>query len=216
MEWSAIAIFYFACFAFGFIFALLGAIFGELSGAFHVDVGGHHIEFGHGVEHGGFSHGIEAGHDVGAGSHEIAGGVEAGHAMPGANILNTITIATFLSFFGLTGLLSVWVFRMPAPLSLVFALPMSMLVAAAQFFLWVKVFVKAQASSEATLSDILGCEAEVAAGIPAERVGQINYAIRGSRFTAPAVSSDGTEIPRGARVVIVNVRGNTLVVRPVQ
>jgi len=216
MEWSAIAIFYFACFAFGFIFALLGAVFGELGGHFHADIGGHHIELGHGVEHGGFSHGVEAGHEVGAGGHEIAGGVEADHAMPGANVFNTITIATFLSFFGLAGLLTVWVFRMPSSLSLVVSFPLSIIIAAAQFTLWVKVFVRAQASSEATLSEILGCEAEVAAGIPGERVGQINYTIRGSRFTAPAVSSDGTDIPRGTRVVIINVRGNTLVVRPLQ
>jgi membrane protein implicated in regulation of membrane protease activity len=54
----------------------------------------------------------------------------------------------------------------------------------------------------------------VAAGIPEGRVGQINYTIKGSRFTAPAVSNDGTEIPRGTRVIIVNIRGTTLVVRP--
>jgi membrane protein implicated in regulation of membrane protease activity len=232
MEWSAIAIFYFACFAFGFIFALIGAIFGELGGHFNAEVGGHDIDIGgheigiggHEIDLGGHEidiggHEVDiGGHEVDIGSHEIAaGGHEiAGHDMSGANVFNTITMATFLAFFGLAGLLSVWVLRMPAPLSLVFSFPMAMLMAAAQFLLWVKVFVKAQASSEATLAEILGCEAEVFASIPGDRVGQINYTIRGSRFTAPAVSSDGTDIARGTRVVIVNVRGNTLVVRPVQ
>lgn len=223
MDWSAIAIFYFACFAFGFIFALLGAIFGELGGHFHaelggheVDLGGHGVEIGHGVEAAGLEHGLEAGHEMGTAGHEAAhAAVDAHQAMTGANVFNTITMATFLAFFGLAGLLSVWVFHMPALLSLAFALPTALLIAAAQFVLWVKVFVKAQASSEATLSEILGCEAEVAASIPEGRVGQINYVVRGSRFTAPAVSSDGTEIPRGTRVVVVNIRGNTLVVRPV-
>ena len=210
MEWTGLAIFYFACFAFGFVFALIGALFGELGGHFHFDMGGRHIEFGHGD---GLSQGVEAGHEIGAGGHEITG-VDAGHAMPGANMFNTITIATFLSFFGLAGLLTVWVFHMPAGMSLVLSFPLAVLIAAGQFLLWVKVFVKAQASSEATLSEVLGCQAEVAAGIPGDRVGQITYVIRGSRFTAPAVSSDATDIPRGTQVVIVNVRGTTLVVRP--
>ncbi|MGB9619633.1 MAG: NfeD family protein [Armatimonadota bacterium] len=224
MEWSVIAIFYFACFALGFIFALLGALFGELGGHFHaglggqdVDIGGQGVELGHDVEGAGFDQGLEAGHDLGGSGHEILhGAAEAHHAVAGANPLNTITIATFMSFFGLAGLLSVWVLHMPALLSLTFSVPMALIIAAGQFMLWVKVFVKAQASSEATLAEILGCEAEVSASIPGDRVGQINYTIRGSRFTAPAVSSDGSDIARGTRVVIVNVRGNTVVVRPVR
>ncbi|MCX8052642.1 MAG: NfeD family protein [Armatimonadetes bacterium] len=222
MEWSAIAIFYFACFAFGFIFALLGAIFGELGGHFHAELGGQDAGIGeHGVDLGGHTadigaHSLEAGHEVGMHGPVMADGPDVDHAMPSANVFNTITIATFLSFFGLAGLVSIWIFHMPAILSLIFSLPMALLIAAGQFALWVKVFVKAQASSEATLSEILGSEAEVAATIPGDRVGQINYTIRGTRFTAPAVSSDGTDIPRGTRVVIVNIKGNTLVVRPIQ
>jgi membrane protein implicated in regulation of membrane protease activity len=213
MEWSAIAIFYFGCFAFGFIFALIGAIFGELGGHLNAGVGGHEIDIGgHEIDIGGHEIDI-GGHEVDIGGHDIGA---AGHDMTGANVFNTITMATFLAFFGLAGLVSVWVLRIPALVSLVVSLPLAILMAAGQFLLWVNLFVKAQASSEATLSEILGCEAEVFASIPGDRVGQINYTIRGSRFTAPAVSSDGTDIPRGTRVVIVNIRGNTLVVRPVQ
>lgn len=212
MEWSGLAIFYLICFGVGFLFALIGAIFGEIGAHGGLEIGGHDIDVGHGVE---LDHGLDVGHEIGVGGHEIAaGGFEPGHDMPTAHVLNTITIATFLAFFGLAGLLTVWVFRMPAALSLAFSLPLGLFIAAMQFLLWVKVFIKAQASSEATMSDILGCEAEVGASIPSGHVGQINYTIRGSRFTAPAVSSDDTEIPRGSRVVIVNVRGNTFVVRP--
>lgn len=192
------AIFYFACLALGFVFALLGAIFGELGGHFHIELGGHHVEIDHGLHIG--EHGVP---------------LEVDHAMPEANILNTITLSTFVAFFGISGLVSLWIFRLSPGMSLLASFPTSFLIAAAQFFLWVKLFVKAQASSEATLSDILGSEADVAAGIPGGHVGQITYTIRGSRFTAPAVSSDGTDIPRGARVRIVNIRGTTLVVRPV-
>jgi membrane protein implicated in regulation of membrane protease activity len=212
MEWSAIAIFYAACLAFGFLFALLGAIFGELGGHFHFDFGGHHVELGHG---GGFSHGVEAGHEVGGGSHEVGGGgVEADQSMPGANVFNTITMSTFLAFFGLAGLITVWVFHLPTVISLLLAFPLSIVIAAGQFLLWLNLFVKAQASSEATMFEILGSEAEVISSIPGDHVGQIAYVIKGSRFTAPAVSSDTEDIPRGAKVQIVNIKGATLVVKP--
>ncbi|MCL5103351.1 MAG: NfeD family protein [Armatimonadetes bacterium] len=202
MVWTGIAIFYFMCLAFGFLFALIGAIFGELAG--------HGFEFGHGdADVGG--HAPEVSHEVGSHTVEIGGTVAA--EMPGASFFNTITIATFVAFFGLAGLMAVWVLRMSAPASLAFALPTGVLIAVGQFALYVKVFVKAQASSEATLSEVLGCEAEVITSIPGDRVGEIAYVIKGSRYTAPATSADGEEIPRGAQVRIVNIRANTLVVR---
>ena len=216
MDWSAIAIFYAACLAFGFLFALLGAIFGELGGHFHADFGGHHVELGHGggFDHG-LGHGMETGHGVGVGSHEVAGGgIDADQNMPGANFFNTITMSTFLAFFGLSGLITVWVFHLPAAISLLLAFPLSVVIAAGQFLLWMNLFVKAQASSEATMFEVLGCEADVISSIPGDRVGEISYIIRGSRFTAPAVSSDKEDIPRGAKVQIVNINGTTLIVKP--
>ena len=207
--WSGLALFYFACLLFGFLFALIGAVFGEfghggVEGGHEVDVGGggHEVDFGH-----------AAGHEAGVGGHVI--GVEGGgHAMPGTSVFNTITISTFTGFFGIGGLIAVWGFGQSALGSLAIALPAAALMAALEFLLYVKVFVKAQASSEATLAEILGCEAEVTAGIPSDRVGQIVYVIKGSRYTAHAGSADGEDIPRGARVRVVNIRGNTLMVRP--
>lgn len=203
--WTGIAIFYFACLAFGFVFALIGAVFGELGGHFHIGIGAHHVDFGHGVNS---SHGFDSaehGADV--------GGADANH-MPGASVLNTITVSTFVGFFGISGLVAVWVLHLGPISSVAFALPLSVLIAAGQFLLYVKVFVHAQSSSEATLSEILGCEAVVIAGIPAERVGQISYAIKGSRYTAPASSADHEDIARGSRVRVVNIKGATFVVRP--
>jgi membrane-bound ClpP family serine protease len=91
---------------------------------------------------------------------------------------------------------------------------MGILLGAAQFLLYVNVFIKAQGSSEATMSEILGCEAEVITTIPEGRVGEIAYVIKGSRYNAPASSADGEEILRGTRVYVVNLKANTFVVRP--
>ncbi len=151
--------------------------------------------------------------DVGQGPHAHAGGGGSEENVAGASPLNGITIATFMVFFGGSGLLGVWGFKLGPIESVVFAVPTSVLVAAGQFALFVRVFVRAQASSEATLSETLGSEADVIATIPAGHVGQITYVIKGSRYTAPAVSADGGGIARGARVQVVNIKGLTFVVR---
>ena len=191
---SGIAIFYFACSALGFLFALLGAIFGELGGGdVDADVGGGDFDLS------------PEGIDV--------GGADTG-GMPDASILNTITVSTFVGFFGLSGLLAVWVLGMDPIPSLALSIPTAVLIAAAQFTLYLKIFVRAQGSSEATMSETLGCEAEVITPIPADRVGEIAYVIKGSRYTAPAASADKEDIPKGTTVHVVNIRGTTFVVRP--
>ena len=212
---TGIALFYLVCLGVGFLFALLGAIFGEIAGYFHFDLGGHHIDLGHGLG----EHGAVVGHEVGGGhaaemGHEAYAMPGAEQQMPGASLFNTITVSTFLAFFGIAGLGGVWGLQLRPLASVAFALPTAMLIAGGQFALFVKVFVKAQASSEATMSDVLGCEADVLTSIPADRMGQISYVIKGSRYNVPAVSEDGKDIARGTRVYVVNVKGNAFVVRP--
>ena len=190
---SGISLFYFACSVLGFVFALMGAIFGELAagGDVDADLGGDGFDFDHDI-------------DVGVG--------DVGE-MPGAAIFNTITVSTFVGFFGLSGLFAIWVLNMSPLPSLALSLPTAVLIAAAQFILYLKIFVHAQGSSEATMAETLGCEAEVITPIPAARLGEIAYVIKGSRYTAPAASADKEDIPRGTRVQVVNIRGATFVVR---
>lgn len=208
--WTGITLLYLACTVLGFIFALIGAIFGEISSHGGLESAG--SEVGHEVDGGG---GIDAGHEMEIGSHTV--GMEMGDhgGMPEASVFNTITIATFVAFFGLSGLLATLVFGLSTLPSLMFALPTAMLVATVEFLLYVKVFIRSQASSEATMFETLGCEADVITTIPADRVGEISYIIKGCRYTAPAASADNTDIPRGTRVRVVNLRGNVYVVRPV-
>lgn len=201
--WSPIALFYFACLLFGFLFALIGAIFGELGSHLHIGVGDHDVGMGHDVD---------MGHDI---AHDVGHGGDAGGAHgPGASVLNSLTVTTFIGSLGIAGLTSVWYFKLGPLESLVFSVPVAVVLAACEFLLYVKVFINAQASSEATLSEVLGCEAEVLASIPGDRVGQIGYVVKGSRYTAPAASADHEDIPRGTRVRVVNIRGTTFVVRP--
>lgn len=208
MVWSGIALFYFACLVFGFLSAFFGIIFGEISGH-----GFGHGGIDHGIGHGGFGHSADI-HGIHTAGHEFAGG-DSGSNMPGASVMNSITIATFVGFLGISGLVSVWWLKLGAFASVLFSLPASIVIAAIEFYLYVKLFVYAQASSEATMDDVLGCEAVVISSIPGDRVGEISYVVKGSRFTAPAASEDGEEISRGTKVRVINIRGATLIVKPI-
>jgi membrane protein implicated in regulation of membrane protease activity len=202
MELSGISVLYFVCTAFGFLLALVTVIFGELGG----HLGDHGVDIGHEADIG--AEGADIGHDAGVGG--VASGA---HDMPQASYLNTLTILVFITFFGLAGLMATWVLHLPPLASLAFALPVGLIAAVGEFVLYVKVFIKAQGSSEATMQETLGCEAEVITTIPAEHVGEIAYVIKGTRYNAPATSADREELPRGTRVRVVNTQGGILVVR---
>jgi membrane protein implicated in regulation of membrane protease activity len=213
VEWTPIALVYLGCLVFGFALALVTAILGELIGHADVGAGGHDVDIGgNDID---ISHDVDLGHvgDVGEHGDIITAHAHTGDAS-GASVFNTLTIMTFIASFGLSGLFALWVLRMQPILSLAFATPMGVLLAAAQFLLYVNIFIKAQASSEATMSEILGCEAEVITTIPIGRVGEIAYNIKGTRYNAPATSTDGDEIIKGTRVYVVNIKANTFVVRP--
>jgi membrane protein implicated in regulation of membrane protease activity len=206
-EWTPIELVYLGCLVFGFVLALITTVLGEFMG--HADVGG----AGHDVDMG---HDVDLGH---VGDMSVHGDMVTAHThtgdATGASVFNTLTIMTFIASFGLSGLFAIWALKMQQVLSLAFATPMGVLLAAAQFLLYVNLFIKAQASSEATMADILGCEAEVITTIPGGHVGEIAYNIKGTRYNAPATSTDGEEIIRGTRVYVVNIKANTFVVRPV-
>ncbi|MCE5313882.1 MAG: NfeD family protein [Armatimonadota bacterium] len=208
--WSPIALVYLGCLVFGFLLALITAIFGEILGHADIGVAGHDIDLG--------GHDIDLGHGLDAANASVHSAEISGHAdsgdMTGANVFNTLTIMTFIASFGLSGLFALWVLKLQPALSLAFATPMGILLAAAQFLLYVNLFVKAQASSEATMSETLGCEAEVITAIPEGHIGEIAYVVKGSRYNAPASSVDGEEIARGVRVYVVNIKANTFIVRP--
>lgn len=54
--------------------------------------------------------------------------------------------------------------------------------------------------------DLVGLPAEVVGAIPADGFGSIRYAYNGNRYSAPAVSYDGTRIPQGSQVAIISIK----------
>ncbi len=216
MTWTALALFYFACGVVGFVVAIAGALAGEFGG--HISIGDHGVEIGHGgdIGHAELGH-AEVGHAE-SDSHDIFGGhdvgIGPGHDMPTATVMNAVTMATFLGFFGIAGLMAVWGFHLGFIRSLAFALPTAILLAAVEFFVYTRYFLAAQSSSEATKEETQGHEAEVITTIPEGKVGEIAYVIKGTRYSAPAVSEKGDAIEGGRKVIIVGTRDNYTVVIP--
>ena len=199
---------YAASLAIGVIYVVIGAILGEIAhhgldavGGHDFDVGGadvgHDIGVGHDV---GDVHGVDLAHDVGVGSEHISP-------------FKPLTIATFFVGFGAVGLLTQLGIGLSPWASLFVAGPGALAIAALEFAAFVKLVIRAQASSEATYYDTLGAEAEVSVAIPEGGLGQVAYHVKGFRYQAPARSEDVSAIAMGDRVRIVHCEGNVYTVR---
>jgi membrane protein implicated in regulation of membrane protease activity len=181
---------YLVCFFLGLGFAVLSAL---LSGLFsghmgaHMDSGGLH---GHG-------------HD--AGVHSDDGTV---HYSP----LSPVTIAMFVSTFGGTGILykrfihpQFWVH---VPMAAVSALVVAGIVS----WVFYRIMLATQSTSQPRAEEAIGMEAEVTVSIPHQGLGEIAYTLRGARLTSSAKTADNKEIPARAMVKIVKQVGNTCIV----
>jgi hypothetical protein len=104
--------------------------------------------------------------------------------------------------FGLSGLASTFV-----------ALGFAGAMGAAIFYGIVKFMYGSQSNSVFSLEDLVGYEAEVITSVPAKGLGEIAYTVKGVRGTLSARSLEGTEIRRGAVVIIREIAGNAAVVQ---
>ena len=181
---EVVEIIYLVCFFLGLGFAVLT---GLLSGVF-----------------GGF----DAGLDIGGGDAGMdAGGADGGHFSP----FNPIVIAMFLASFGGAGIISKNYLELSLGPQLGIASVAGFGIGGAVFWMLIKFFRIAQASSEVKLHDVIGKDAEVTISIPPDGVGQIAY-ISGGRYTSAATSVDNSDIPQGSQVKIRKIVGTTFYV----
>jgi membrane protein implicated in regulation of membrane protease activity len=205
VNWALVS--FWVCFLTGLAWAVFSAIMGGIFG------------FGHGVDLGGIGHGgADFHHEFGT-AHDASGGhgeadFTAAPEAPAISPLSPAVMATFATTFGGVGVITTSMFHFPLLLSIPTSAIVGIGVAAVVFVVFYRVFESVQASSEATVAGAVGLEGEVTVAIPAEGIGEVAYVSRGGRFTAPARSEEGIEIPRHASVRITKVVGNTYYVRP--
>ncbi len=187
-----IDIIYLVCFFLGFGFAVISAL---LSHAFsggadaHVDMGGVHGDVG--------------------GAEAADGG--AVHFSP----LSPVTLSMFVATFGGAGMIYKKLLDWPTAVHIPLAAVSGLVIAGLVFLLFYKIFSVTQASSETRAAEVVGLEAEVTVSIPPGGLGQIAYTMRDSRQTSPATAADGGGIPERTPVKVVNLSGNTYVVRKI-
>jgi len=228
---SGIEVFFIACAASGFFFALFAAISGH-----HGHAGGHHGHFGHGGHHGHFSAKLARGghHGGGHGAHSAGHGAQGAHgahgtgqqgqaqidnaAGPGSghesvSFISPLTVAMFIGSFGFLGLTFNGGMALSPEMSVMLATPSALLVTALLFLVFVRVFVSSESTSLARTQDCVGVEAEVVSKIEAGRVGSIAYVDKGARITLPARADGEEAFNRGDRVYISRFEGNTAFVQ---
>ena len=184
---GTIELIYIICLLLGLGFAVLSGIMaGVFSGGAeaHVDVSGHSVDMGHGVE---------------------------GHVhFP---LLSPVTISMFVATFGGVGLLLMKAFAWPAALHLTGAVVAAGGAAFLVAWLLYRVFKATSAGAPPEASEAVGLDAEVTVAIPHGGLGEVAYTIRGSRLTSPAKTEDGKELPQSAAVKILKQVGTTFVVK---
>jgi len=183
---------YLVCFFLGLGFALLS---GLLAGVFTGHAGAH-IDSAPQMDGGGA---LEGAHS--------AGNV---HYSP----LSPVTIAMFISTFGGVGIL-----LKNAGFPLYVHVPVAafsgILVGGLVSYAFYRIMLATQASSHARASEAIGTEAEVTIPIPHVGLGEVAYVLRGTRYTNPARTVDGKELPINTAVKIVNQVGSTFIVQKI-
>jgi membrane protein implicated in regulation of membrane protease activity len=180
----------------------VGLFYGFFAGLFSL-IGGH---FG-GGDHGGEAPG-HTGTEVDQMGHQPGTADSGFHFSP----FSPVVVSIFMVSFGGTGLATIQMFDWRLG-SLAVAAPSGFVMAAMTFAFFNKVFKATQSSSEPSIQELVGKEAEVITPIPADGLGEIAYVRRGSRFTASARAEGGVAIPNRSVVTIVRIVGNTYYVK---
>src|SRR5262249_44346199 len=130
--------------------------------------------------------------------------------------LSPVVLSMFVASFGGTGILLKkslgWSLAMHLPIAAV----SGFIVAGIVFAFFYKVFAVAQSSSEARADEVIGQEADVTVPIPHVGLGEIAYTIGETRYTNPARTADGKELPAHTKVRILELVGSTYIVQKIQ
>ncbi len=128
--------------------------------------------------------------------------------------ISMLAIASFVSAFGASGLISVTLLGAGRAVSLILALGGGLIIGllAQLMFMYV---LSPTISSEIRQAKLVGMTGEITTPIPANGVGQIALIAEGSRITFSARSTKhGEVVPRGMPVRVERISGNIAYVSP--
>ncbi|MEM9594546.1 MAG: NfeD family protein [Acidobacteriota bacterium] len=141
---------------------------------------------------------------------DATGHLDLGHPSP----VSGTTLATFVTGFGGGGVFSKHLLGLSPVATMLAATATGLLLAGAAFAVLDFLFARTQGGSEYRADDVAGKTAEVITSLPAGGTGEVAYVIKGQRERASAKAIDGSAIPKGSRVTVVQMVGSTAHVRP--
>jgi membrane protein implicated in regulation of membrane protease activity len=150
------------------------------------------------------------------GDHEFAGhevsAEGADHGGPG--FLSARVMSAFLTAFGVGGVVARY-YGLSHPVASGIGVA-SGFVMAGVVYQFAKLLYSQQASSETKMTTLVGRYAEVSVAIRPGGVGQVLLTYGGERSEHIARANDGRALPAGTSVVICGLRGDTVIVAPVE
>ena len=150
--------------------------------------------------------------EIFGGDHDIGHDVSMDHDHGGPGIFSARIMASFLTAFGVGGVVARYNhLSHPAASGVGIVSGMVLSTVVYQF---AKFLYSQQASSDVKMSSLIGQSAEVCVAIPEGGVGQIALTSGGARSEHLARTADGRAVVRGAEVVITGLRGDAVVVAP--
>lgn len=144
---------------------------------------------------------------------DIDGDVDFDGDVTGVNVspLKPIIIVAFTTVFGGIGIISIKV-GLSAILALLIAVCSGLFIAFIIYKYIVVPLYKAQNTSAASQTELIGHRAKMKLGTKGDSFGRVTYVVNGNIYTAPAKSLDGKEISRDEDVIIVDIRKNVFFV----
>ena len=128
--------------------------------------------------------------------------------------VSPITIGTFVGCFGAGGIVTHAITE-NVSISLIAAVIVGFVGAGGLYFIVGYIARVIQGSSEARVGELIGEIGEVITPIHGEKVGEVSYVFKGSRYNAPARSVDGRDIAKHKPIKIWRVIGGTFYVKEI-
>jgi membrane protein implicated in regulation of membrane protease activity len=150
-----------------------------------------------------------ADHDVGAHDAHV-GHIDADHGGP--SIFSVRIMAAFVTAFGVGGLVARY-YDFPHPAASGVG-TLCGLALAGIVYQFARYLYSQQASSGVRMNSLVGLAAEVSVAIPEHGIGQVTTTYGGERSEHLARGVDGRAVQRGAGVVITELRGDAVIVKP--
>lgn len=144
---------------------------------------------------------------------DIDGDVDFDGDVTGVNVspLKPIIIVAFITVFGGIGIISVKA-GLTAAYALLISVCSGLFIAYIIYRYIVIPLYKAQNTSAASQTELIGHRAKMKLGTKGDNFGRVIYVVNGNTYTAPAKSLDGKEINKDEDVIIVEIRKNVFFV----